>query len=88
MDTRTNSCQKCSFRQCATIKIAQGLAAIKSIDTTTDEDGTANANLKISSQTYPDVTKAASGTPTVAYAEAAAYMMGTNTGGAPLQRQK
>ncbi|WP_151722975.1 hypothetical protein [Acinetobacter junii] len=65
------------------IKIAQGLAAIKSIDTTTDEDGTANANFKISSQTYPDVTKAASGTPTVhAYAEAAAYMMGTNTGGA------
>lgn len=64
------------------IKIAQALAAIKSIDTSTDEDGTANSNLKISSQTYPNILKAASGTPTAhAYAEAAAYMMGTNTGG-------
>jgi type IV pilus assembly protein PilY1 len=64
------------------IKIAQALAAIKSVDTTTDEDGTSNVNLKISSQTYPDIIKAASGTPTAhAYAEAAAYMMGTGTGG-------
>lgn len=63
------------------IKIAQALAAIKSIDTSTNEDGTPNSNLKISSQTYPDIIKAASGTPTAhAYAEAAAYMMGTNTG--------
>ena len=64
------------------IKIAQSLAAIKSIDTSTNEDGTSNGNLKISSQTYPNIIKAASGTPTAhAYAEAAAYMMGTNTGG-------
>lgn len=63
------------------IKIAQQIAAIKSLDTTTDEDGTANSNLKLSSNNYPNVTKAASGTPTVhAYAEAAAYMLGTTTG--------
>lgn len=71
------------------IKIAQALAAIKSIDTSTNEDGTSNSNLKISSQTYPDVIKAASGTPTAhAYAEAAAYMMGTNTGGSATSSSK
>ncbi|MEG2273176.1 MAG: PilC/PilY family type IV pilus protein, partial [Acinetobacter sp.] len=65
------------------IKIAQALASVKSIDAVSDEDGTANSNLKLSSKTYPNIIKAASGTPTAhAYAEAAAYMMGTNTGGA------
>lgn len=64
------------------IKIAQEIANIKSLDTTTNEDGTSNSNLKLSSNSYPNVTKAASGTPTVhAYAEAGAYMMGTTTGG-------
>lgn len=64
------------------IKIAQEIANIKSLDTTTNEDGTSNPNLKLSSNSYPNVTKAASGTPTVhAYAEAGAYMMGTTTGG-------
>lgn len=63
------------------VKIALQIAAIKSLDTTTNEDGTSNSNLKLSSNNYPNVTKAASGTPTVqAYAEAAAYMMGTTTG--------
>lgn len=63
------------------IKIAQQIAAIKSLDTTTNEDGTSNENLKLSSKNYPNVTKASSGTPTAhAYAEAAAYMMGTTTG--------
>ena len=62
-------------------KIARALADIKSLDTTTNEDGTANANLKLSSNSYPDVTKSSSGTPTAhAYAEAGAYMMGTGTG--------
>ena len=62
-------------------KIARALADIKSLDTTTNEDGTDNANLKLSSNTYPDVTKSSSGTPTAhAYAEAGAYMMGTGTG--------
>lgn len=64
------------------IKIAQEIANIKSLDTTTNEDGTSNPDLKLSSNNYPNVTKAASGTPTVhAYAEAGAYMMGTTTGG-------
>jgi Tfp pilus tip-associated adhesin PilY1 len=63
------------------IKIAQEIAAIKSLDTTTNEDGTPNTDLKLSSKNYPNVTKASSGTPTAhAYAEAAAYMMGTTTG--------
>lgn len=63
------------------IKIAQQIAAIKSLDTTTNEDGTANSNLKLSSNNYPNVIKASSGTPTAhAYAEAGAYMMGTGTG--------
>ena len=62
-------------------KIARALADIKSLDTTTNEDGTSNANLKLSSNTYPDVSKSSSGTPTAhAYAEAGAYMMGTGTG--------
>lgn len=62
-------------------KIARALADIKSLDTTTNEDGTANVNLKLSSNSYPNVTKSSSGTPTAhAYAEAGAYMMGTNTG--------
>ncbi|EOQ74450.1 PilC/PilY family type IV pilus protein [Acinetobacter lactucae] len=63
------------------IKIAQQIAAVKSLDTTTNEDGSANANLKLSSNSYPNVTKSSSGTPTAqAYAEAGAYMMGTGTG--------
>ena len=63
------------------ILIAQQIAAIKSLDTTTDEDGTPNSDLKLSSNSYPNVTKSSSGTPTAqAYAEAGAYMMGTNTG--------
>ena len=63
------------------IKIAREIAAIKSLDTSTDEDGTPNTALKLSSDNYPNVTKASSGTPTAhAYAEAAAYMMGTGTG--------
>jgi len=57
------------------------LANIVSVDTTTNQDGTSNSNLKLSSTNYPDIFKASSGTPTVhAYAEAAAYMMGTTTG--------
>ena len=63
------------------VRLAQTIASIKSLDTTTNEDGTANANLNLSSNNYPDVTKASSGTPTAhAYAEAGAYMMGTGTG--------
>ncbi|MHA3114374.1 pilus assembly protein [Acinetobacter sp. ANC 4193] len=63
------------------ISIAQQIAAIKSLDTTTNEDGTSNSNLKLSSNSYPNVTKSSSGTPTAqAYAEAGAYMMGTGTG--------
>ncbi|WP_352336565.1 pilus assembly protein PilC [Psychrobacter sp. 16-MNA-CIBAN-0192] len=62
-------------------KIAAALADIKSLDTTTNEDGTTNVNLKLSSNTYPNVIKSSSGTPTAhAYAEAGAYMMGTGTG--------
>ncbi|WP_201616797.1 pilus assembly protein PilC [Psychrobacter urativorans] len=62
-------------------KIARALADIKSLDTTTNEDGTTNANLKLSSNSYPNVIKSSSGTPTAhAYAEAGAYMMGTGTG--------
>lgn len=62
-------------------KIARALADIQSLDTTTNQDGTPNSNLKFSSNTYPDVAKTSSGTPTAhAYAEAGAYMMGTGTG--------
>ncbi|MBA2056629.1 pilus assembly protein PilC [Psychrobacter cryohalolentis] len=62
-------------------KIARALINFKSLDTTTNEDGTPNTNLKLSSNSYPDVSKVSSGTPTAhAYAEAGAYMMGTGTG--------
>lgn len=62
-------------------KIIKALASFKSLDTTTNEDGTLNSNLKLSSNSYPNVTKSSSGTPTAhAYAEAGAYMMGTGTG--------
>ena len=62
-------------------KIANALAEFKSLDTTTNEKGEKDPNLKLSSVTYPDVTKSSSGTPTAhAYAEAGAYMMGTGTG--------
>lgn len=63
-------------------KIALEVANFKSLDTTTNEDGSANPNLKLSSNSYPsDVVKSSSGTPTAhAYAEAGAYMMGTGTG--------
>ncbi|BFM36491.1 hypothetical protein [Acinetobacter towneri] len=57
------------------------LASFRSVDTTTNEDGERDTSLKLSSTTYPDIFKASSGTPTAhAYAEAAAYMMGTTTG--------
>lgn len=57
------------------------IASIQSVDTTTNQDGTASNNLKLSSTSYPDIFKASSGTPTAhAYAEAGAYMMGTTTG--------
>lgn len=63
------------------ILIAQKIAEFKSLDPYSDEDGTYNPNLKISSENYPDVLKSSSGTPTAhAYAEAGAYMMGTATG--------
>lgn len=62
-------------------KIAEELIKIQSLDTSTDEKGNKNDNLKLSSNSYPDVTKTSSGTPTAhAYAEAGAYMMGTGTG--------
>ena len=62
-------------------KIAKAIAQFKSLDTTTNEDGSPNGNLKLSSKNYPDVYKSSSGTPTAhAYAEAAAYMMGRGTG--------
>lgn len=66
------------------INIARAIADFKSLDTTTNEDGTSNSNLKISSTIAPytyEYKKSASGTPTAqAYAEAGAYLMGTNTG--------
>lgn len=62
-------------------KIAKELISFQSLDTTTDQKGKKDTNLKLSSKTYPDVTKSSSGTPTThAYAEAGAYMMGTGTG--------
>lgn len=62
-------------------KVAKALAGFQSLDTTTNQDGTTNSDLKLSSNNYPDVTKSSSGTPTAhAYAEAGAYMMGTGTG--------
>lgn len=63
------------------LKLIQTIASFKSVDTYTNEDGTADSNLASNSTTYPDIYKASSGTPTIhAYAEAGAYMMGTNTG--------
>ena len=63
------------------IKIAQKIAAIKSVDSITDENGDANSKLKFSSTQFPDIMRPSSGTPTAqAYAEAAALMMGTGTG--------
>lgn len=63
------------------ILLAQQIASIKSLDTTTNEDGTPNTSLKLSSNSYPNVTKSAGGTPTAhAYAEAGAYMLGSTTG--------
>lgn len=62
------------------LALAQKIAKFNSVDTTTSEDGTVVTNQKYSSQTPPLVMKASSGTPTAhAYAEAAAYMMGTQT---------
>lgn len=62
-------------------KIANALIKFESLDTVTNQDGTANTDLKLSSSTYPNVSKVSSGTPTAhAYAEAGAYMMGTGTG--------
>lgn len=63
-------------------KIARALIQFKSLDTITNENGTSNPDLKLSSSTYPtDITKVSSGTPTAhAYAEAGAYMLGTGTG--------
>ena len=66
------------------IKLIQAIAGIQSLDTTTNQDGSANDALKFSSDNYPNVTKASSGTPAAhAYAEAGAYMMGTTTGKEP-----
>ncbi|BFL70428.1 hypothetical protein SKB0120_14900 [Moraxella osloensis] len=66
------------------IKLIQAIAGIQSLDTTTNQDGSANDALKFSSNNYPNVTKASSGTPAAhAYAEAGAYMMGTTTGKDP-----
>lgn len=63
------------------LRLIQGIAAFKSVDTFTNEDGTTNSNLASNSTSYPDIYKSSSGTPTAhAYAEAASYMMGTNTG--------
>ncbi|EXE14827.1 neisseria PilC beta-propeller domain protein [Acinetobacter sp. 983759] len=63
------------------VALAREIASFKSLDTSTNEDGSKNDNLKLSSNNYPNVTKSSSGTPTAhAYAEAGAYMMGTGTG--------
>ena len=63
-------------------KLIKAIAAFQSLDTTTNQDGSPNPNLKLSSSNYPkNILKASSGTPTAhAYAEAGAYMMGTGTG--------
>lgn len=74
--------------------LAAKLAEFRSLDTRTDEDGIYRTtavttipkrakadDLKISATSMPDYLKAAGGTPTAhAYAEAGAYMLGTNTG--------
>lgn len=65
-------------------KIAEQLIKFQSLDTTTDEKGNDDPNLKLSSSAYPNVTKPSGGTPTAhAYAEAGAYMMKTGTGQDP-----
>ena len=62
-------------------RLAKAIAQFKSLDTISNEDGSANSNLKLSSNNYPNVYKSSSGTPTAhAYAESGAYMMGTGTG--------
>lgn len=73
------------------LKLAQSIAQFQSLDTLTKQDGTdAAKDGSYSSQRYSslnppqDIKKASSGTPTAhAYAEAAAYMMGTQTRPAP-----
>ncbi|MDM1781420.1 hypothetical protein HX120_06445 [Acinetobacter indicus] len=73
------------------LKLAQAIAQFQSLDTTTKQDGSEAArDGSYSSQRYSslnppqDIKKASSGTPTAhAYAEAAAYMMGTQTRPAP-----
>ena len=62
-------------------RLAKAIAQFKSLDTISNEDGSANSDLKLSSSNYPNVYKSSSGTPTAhAYAESGAYMMGTGTG--------
>ena len=69
------------------LKLAQAIAQFQSLDTTTQQDGTgavkdgSNSSQRYSSTNPPQgIKKASSGTPTAhAYAEAAAYMMGTQT---------
>ena len=62
-------------------RIAKAVAQFKSLDAISNEDGSANSDLKLSSSNYPNVYKSSSGTPTAhAYAESGAYMMGTGTG--------
>ncbi|UYZ70135.1 hypothetical protein LP089_08300 [Moraxella bovis] len=63
------------------LDLIRTLAAFKSVDVATNEDGTPNPNLAGNSTNYPNIFKASSGTPTAhAYAEAGAYMLGTGTG--------
>lgn len=62
------------------LALAEKIAEFTSIDTTTDQTGSRVENQKYSSQKPPLTLKASSGTPTAhAYAEAGAYMMGTQT---------
>ena len=62
-------------------RIAKAIAQFRSLDAVSNEDGTPNSDLKLSSSNYPNVYKSSSGTPTAhAYAESGAYMMGTGTG--------
>lgn len=69
------------------IKLAKAIAEFQSLDTTTNQDGTVNDELKLSTVNFSDrhgtlgFRRASSGTPSAhAYAEAAAYMMGGSTG--------
>ena len=71
--------------QAQRIRLIQAIANIKSLDTTTNENGTSNNELYLSNRQPSSTTtafkKASSGTPSAhAYAEAGAYMMGTTTG--------